>query len=133
MTPTMPRPTAVGYASASDPETLDQQRHAVTEHARIEGYALAQIVTDRFDGFTISQIVEAARLHEARLVIVPADTTLATASARLTHELEHHGAACVVIDDSAMSAVEPRSAATAPRLTDVLHRHTPRHAARTTP
>lgn len=132
MTPTMPRPIAVGYASASDPEALDQQRHAVTEHARIEGYALAQIVTDRFDTFTISQIVEAARLHEARIVIVPADTTLATASARLTHELEAHIAVCVVIDDTT-AAVEPRTTATAPRLTDVLHRHTPRHAARTIP
>lgn len=133
MTPTAPRPTAVGYASASAPEVLDEQRHAVTEHARVEGYALAQIVTDRFDTFTISQIVEAARLHDARLVIVPADTTLATAQARLTHELEPSRAACVVIDASAATAVEPRTAATAPRLTDALHRHTPRHAARTTP
>jgi hypothetical protein len=128
-----PRPTAIGYASASTPEVLDEQRHAVTEYARVEGYALAQIVTDRFDGFTISQIVETARLHQARLVIVPADTTLATAHTRLTQELEPSGAACVLIDACAAAALEPRTETTAPRLTDALHRPTPRHAARTSP
>ncbi|GAB3173068.1 hypothetical protein GCM10027059_43420 [Myceligenerans halotolerans] len=96
---------------------------------------MAQIVTDQCDGFTISQIIEAARLHEARLVIVPADTTLATARAQLGHELKPHGAACVVIDGPAMTAVEPATAAS--RLTDALGRHSlphmPRHAARTHP
>ncbi|MBE1874443.1 hypothetical protein [Myceligenerans pegani] len=132
MTSTTPRPTAVGYVSASDPEVLDAQRHAVTEYARVEGFALAQIVTDRFDGFTLSQVVQAARLHEARLVIVPADTTLATAHARLVHELEPDGAACTVIDASAAAAVQPRTDAVAPRLTDALRPRTARHAARTT-
>ncbi|GAB3165245.1 hypothetical protein GCM10027059_22670 [Myceligenerans halotolerans] len=124
-------PAAVGYVSAPDDEALCQQREAVTKHARAEGFALAQIVTDRFNGFTISQVLDAARVHDARLVIVPADTTLATARARIAHELEHSGAACAVIDDSTTSAVEPRTmTTTTPRLTDTLRRRTPRHAAR---
>ncbi|WP_460701509.1 hypothetical protein [Myceligenerans halotolerans] len=125
---------------------LDRQREVVTAFARAEGYALAQIVTDRWDGFTISQILDAARLHEARLVIVPAGTTLATSHARLAHQLEPAGATCVVIPDAAGArdglgvmpapatpVVEPGTATSAPRLSGPLGRHSlqPRHAART--
>lgn len=123
-------PAAVGYVSASDDEALTEQREAITEHARAAGYALAQIVTDRFNGFTISQVLDAARVHDARLVIVPADTTLATARARLAHDLEPCGAACAVIEDCAARTGEPGAVAVEPRLTEALRRRTPRHAAR---
>jgi hypothetical protein len=143
-----PAPVAVGYVSASAPEALDRQREAVTAYARVEGYALAQIVTDRRDGYTISQIVESARLHDARLVVVPTDTTLATVHDRLIHDLEPQGAACVVIGEPpaardgpdaarppASTAVGPATAIAAPRLTGASGRHflqhEPRHAART--
>ncbi|GAB3159789.1 hypothetical protein GCM10027059_06540 [Myceligenerans halotolerans] len=143
-----PAPVAVAYVSASDPCTLDAQREAITVYVRTEGYALAQIVTDRYDGFTISQIAETARLHQARLVVVPACTSLATVHARLTDELEPTGAVCVVIDQTpgardgpmatsppATTAVGPRTATATHRLTDALGRHSfqhsPRHAART--
>ncbi|MBE1875997.1 hypothetical protein [Myceligenerans pegani] len=141
-----PRPVAIGYVSSPDPAALDAQRDAVTDHARAEGYALAHILADRLDGYTISQVVETARLHKARLVIVPAGATLATAHAHLAHELEPCGAVCVVIDDApaardgpdpthapATAAAEPATATS--RLTDALGRHvrphTPRHAAST--
>ncbi|GAB3164677.1 hypothetical protein GCM10027059_21170 [Myceligenerans halotolerans] len=144
-----PAPVAVGYVSASDDGELDQQRATVTDYARTEGYALAQIVTDRFDGYTISQVLDAARRHEARLVTIPAATTLATAYALIAHELEPIGAACVVIGDTpeardgptathepATTAVEPGTPTAALRPTGALGRHalphTPRHAARTT-
>lgn len=122
---------AVGYVSSLDEAALDQQRAAVTEHARTGGFVLAQIVTDRFDGFTISQVLDVARVHDARLVIVPGATMLATARAWLAHELEPAGAVCVVIDDLATSGVEPETGATASRVTDTLQRCTPRYVTRT--
>jgi fructose-specific component phosphotransferase system IIB-like protein len=141
-----PVPIAIGYVSARDQNVLDEQRHAVTAYARVEGYALAHIVTDGFDRYTISQLVEAARLYDARLVIIPADTTLATVDGRLVHDLEPLNAGCVVIgkasaardgpdttSQTASTAAEP--AAAAPRPPDSLgrhfHQHEPRHAART--
>ncbi|MBE1877755.1 hypothetical protein [Myceligenerans pegani] len=132
-----PAPVAVGYVSARGQDTLDAQRDAVTEHARVEGYALAQIVTDRFDGHTISQLIDTARRHGAQAVIVPAATTLASARARLAHELEADGAVCLLIDQPATTAVDPETTTTkaSARLTDAFPRHasrpTPRHAART--
>jgi hypothetical protein len=143
-----PAPIAIGYASATDPAILDAQREAVTAYVRAEGYALAQIVTDRWDGFTISQLVEAARLHGARLVIIPAGTTLATVHDRLFHDLQPLQAVCVVIGEvsardgpevvarpPASTAVGPATAIAAPRLTSApgrhLLQHEPRHTART--
>ncbi|GAB3172547.1 hypothetical protein GCM10027059_42230 [Myceligenerans halotolerans] len=125
-----PAPVAVGYVSARDEGTLDAQRDAVTEHARAEGYALAQIVTDRFDGHTISQILDVAHRHDARAVIIPASTTLATTRTRLTHDLQPFGAICLVIDQPATTAVGPATTTTgAPRLTNAF----PRHSSRPTP
>lgn len=110
-----PSRVAVGYVCAVDVPTLGDQREAVIDYARAEGLTLAQVVTDPFDGFTISQVVETARLHDARLVIVPAQARLATVRARVTHELEPHGAACVVIGDAAATGGRPRFTDATPR------------------
>lgn len=103
-----PSRVAVGYVCAVGGPALGEQREAVADYAKAEGIALAQIVTDRFDGFTISQVVETVRLHDARLVIVPAQARLATVRTRVTHELEPYGAACVVIGDAAASTARPQ-------------------------
>lgn len=113
-----PSPVAVGYVCAIEGSALDAQRDAVTDYARDEGLALAQIVTDRFDTFTISQVVQTAKLHNARLVILPAQTRLASVRSRVAHELEPDGAVSVVIGATGLDTV-PRS-----RLTDALPRRT---------
>jgi len=119
-----PTPVAVGYVCAPEGERLDEQRDAVTDYARVEGLALAQIVTDRFDTFTISQVVQTATFHDARLVIVPAEARLASVGNRVSHELEPDGAVCVVIGGP-QPDTERRS-----RLTDALPRRaTPTHTA----
>jgi hypothetical protein len=110
---------AVAYVCAGEAADLDQQRAAVKGYARDEGLALAQILTDRFDGFTISQLVQTARFHDARLVIIPADARLATARARVAADLESHGAVCVVIGEkpAATTTERPRLAEALPRCT----------------
>lgn len=116
---TGPGPVAVAYVCAKEAADLDQQRTAVTGYARDEGLALAQIMTDRFDGFTISQLVETARFHDARLVIIPADARLATARVRVAADLESQGAACIVIGEKPAATTTGR-----PRLAEALPRRT---------
>ncbi|MCF4122999.1 hypothetical protein L1785_18650 [Antribacter sp. KLBMP9083] len=101
-----PAPVAVGYVCGRDAASLDRQRDAVTGHAREEGFALAQVVIDRFDTFTISQVVQAARLHDARVVIMPADVRLASVHRRVRRELERHGATCVVVGGGSGATVQ---------------------------
>ncbi|WP_125776180.1 hypothetical protein [Antribacter gilvus] len=92
----------------------------MTDYAQVEGLALAQIVTDRFDTFTISQVVQTAKFHNARLVILLAQARLASVRSRVALELEPEGATCVVIGDPA-----PRAEQRQARLTDSLPRRTP--------
>ncbi|WP_125778124.1 hypothetical protein [Antribacter gilvus] len=114
-----PSPVAVGYVCAPEGDALEGQRDAVTDYARVEGLALAQIVTDRFDTFTISQVVQTAKFHNARLVILPAQARLASVRRRVALELEPDGATCVVIGDARPNEQRPA------RLTDSLPRRTP--------
>ncbi|GAB4084026.1 hypothetical protein GCM10028784_06560 [Myceligenerans cantabricum] len=109
-----PSPVAVAYLCAREDGALDAQRDAVTKYARAEGLALAQVVTDRFDTFTISQVVQAVRFHDASLLVLPGDARLATARHRLVHELEPDGAACTVLGET------PDQAAGRARLADAL-------------
>ncbi|WP_125774326.1 hypothetical protein [Antribacter gilvus] len=112
-------PVAVGYVCAPEGEALDGQRDAVTDYARVEGLALAQIVTDRFDTFTISQVVQTAKFHNAHLVIVPAQARLASMRSRVAHELATEGGACIIIGNS------PPGKERRPRLTEALPRRIP--------
>ncbi|MCF4119967.1 hypothetical protein L1785_03150 [Antribacter sp. KLBMP9083] len=119
-----PSPVAVGYVCAPEGAGLDEQRDAVTEYARAEGLALAQVVTDRFDTFTISQVVQTVRYHDANVLVVAAGARLSTARPRLVHELEPDGASCVVLGHT------PDATARRSRLTDTLPRRaTPTHTA----
>ncbi len=88
---------AIGYVYGADDALLTWQRTEVARYVEAEGLALAEMLHDTGDGFTISQIVEAAQLLHARQVLLPADAHLADAHARLTLELSGHGAVCVVI------------------------------------
>ncbi|MBL0886200.1 hypothetical protein [Myceligenerans indicum] len=115
-----PSPVVVAYVCAREDDELDAQRNAVTQYARAEGLALAQVVTDRFDTFTISQVVQAVRFHDASLLVLPTDARLASARTRLVQELEPDGAACTVLGDT------PDQTAGRARLTDALPHRTPR-------
>ncbi|MFD2024039.1 MULTISPECIES: hypothetical protein [Promicromonospora] len=94
------RPTALAYVSGPTEQALHDQRAVVTEHAAAEGLALERIVTDQFDMLTITQLVATARVCDARVVLIPAGARMAEASARVTRDLEPHGAVCVVIGQS---------------------------------
>lgn len=91
------RPLALGYVGASQQAERDRQNEAVSGHAREEGFALADVLVDVRDGFTISAVVAAALLHEAKAVILPAETSMAAACKRLMAELTPHGVICHVI------------------------------------
>lgn len=114
---TEPKPLAVGYVCASDDEALARQRRAVVAYARDEDLALADVLADVRDGYTISQVVEAARLHGARYVLVAGEARMAEARSRVTTELEPHGAACVVVGPLPATARPPaaRPISTLPR------------------
>lgn len=89
-----PAPVAVGYVAGL--ATSDQQK-AVVDYATAEGIALAEVITDQNDILTISQVVEAARLHDAKLLLLPDDAPLSTALHGIEHSLSKHGAVCVVV------------------------------------
>ncbi len=101
------RPTAIGYVSGPDSAALDRQRDLVTRHAQVEGLALERIMTDRFDGFTISQLVADVLATDARFVLIPDGVRMADAQARVALDLEAYGAACVVIGEAQEPAEQP--------------------------
>ncbi|GAB3175891.1 hypothetical protein GCM10027059_49930 [Myceligenerans halotolerans] len=67
---------------------------------------MASVLVDTRDGFTISELVAAALLHEAKAVILPAETSIAAARNRLMAELTPHGAACHVIGTTTRTPLE---------------------------
>ncbi|WP_125777966.1 hypothetical protein [Antribacter gilvus] len=89
-----PASVAVGYVSGT--ETADQ-RKALADYAAAEGIALAEVITDRADTITITQIVEATALHEAKLLLLPDDAALCLARRGIQHSLAKMGATCVVV------------------------------------
>lgn len=92
------RPVAIGYVCGADDASVKQQRSDVTRYTEAEGLALAEVLHDESDGFTISQIVQAAHLRHATQVVLPADVQLVMARSRLVHDLAEQGAVCVVLD-----------------------------------
>ena len=103
-----PKPVAIGYVYGADDSLVTQQRAEVTRYVEAEGLALAEILHDTGDGFTISQIVEAAQLRHASQVLLPADAQLADARHRLTQDLADHGAVCVVIGEQPPTSTRPQ-------------------------
>lgn len=103
-----PRPVAIGYVCGADDSLVTQQLAEVTRYVEAEGLALAEVLHDTGDGFTISQIVEAAQLRHASQVLLPADAHLADARHRLTQDLADHGALCVVIGEQPPASARPR-------------------------
>jgi hypothetical protein len=103
-TPTSPRPVAVGYARDG------VQRVEVQGYAEAQGYRLVEVVEDRRDTATISQIAQHARDAQAHVVILPGAALLSAARNRLEKELARLGAACVVLGapNSPTSAVFER-------------------------
>lgn len=91
------RPTAIAYVSGEAKKVLDDQCRVVADYAKAEGFALEHVVEDQLDGFTISQLVADALAWDVRVVLIPAAARMAEAQARVTRDLEPHGAVCVVI------------------------------------
>lgn len=94
------RPTALAYVSGPTEQGLDDQRSVLSAYAKAEGLALEPDLTDPLDMLTISQLVATALACSTRIVLVAAGARMAEAHARLTHDLEPHGAVCVVIGQS---------------------------------
>lgn len=92
-----PRPVAVGHVYGADALVVKRQRAEVTRYAEAEGLALADVLHDRRDRLTTSQIVDAARQLGAAVVVVLSRSRLAGAFARLASELEQHGIRCVLL------------------------------------
>ncbi|MEV0952668.1 hypothetical protein [Promicromonospora sp. NPDC050249] len=97
---TGPRPIALGYVAARTTLEIDHQLREVADYVAAEGLALAEILDDRRDGLTISQVTQAARAHGANVVVVPSDARLAEAYTRLAYELERHGMRCILLGDA---------------------------------
>lgn len=97
---TGPRPIALGYVAARTTLEIDHQLREVADYVSAEGLALAEILDDRRDGLTISQVTQAARAHGANVVVVPSDARLAEAYTRLAYELERHGMRCILLGDA---------------------------------
>lgn len=105
-----PRPVAIGYVCGSDDSLVKRQHADVTRYIEAEGLALAEMLHDKGDGFTISQVVEAAQLRHATQVVLPADARLVVARSRLTDDLAEHGAVCVVLDRPGPEDADPGAA-----------------------
>lgn len=103
------RPTAIAYVSGQTKRALDHRCRVVTNHAAAEGLALEHIVRDRFEAVTIDQLVTHALARGASVLLMPAGTRLAEAQTRLTHDLEPHGAVCVVIGQRPRPAAPQRA------------------------
>ncbi|WP_454859599.1 hypothetical protein [Promicromonospora soli] len=97
------RPTAIAYVSGPA-AALEHQRDAATHYARAEGLALERFIDDVPDEVTISQLVEAALACGVRVVLIPAGARMAAVQERVMHDLEPHGAVCIVIDQSRATA-----------------------------
>jgi hypothetical protein len=106
-----PRPVAIGYVCGADESLVKRQHADVTRYIDAEGLALAEMLHDTGDGFTISQIVQAARLRHATQVVLPADARLVVARNRLTDDLAEHGAVCVVLHRPDPENADPGAAA----------------------
>ncbi|WP_454860115.1 hypothetical protein [Promicromonospora soli] len=107
----VPRPVAIGYVCGADDSLVKRQHADVTRYIEAEGLALAEILHDTGDGFTISQIVQAAQLRHARQVVLPADARLVVARNRLIDDLAEHGAVCVVLDQPDPKNTDPGASA----------------------
>jgi hypothetical protein len=105
-----PRPVAIGYICGADDFLVKRQHADVTRYIEAEGLALAEMLHDKGDGFTISQIVQAAQLRHATQVVLPADARLVVARNRLTDDLAEHGAVCVVLDRRDPENADPGAA-----------------------
>lgn len=116
-----PKPTAIGYVCGLPGRELEQQRKAIAAYAEAEGLALADVLHDESDACTISQLVDAARLHDATRVILPAGVRLAEAREGIDRDLAEHRAVCVVV-----GGPDADHAARPPRTIPVLARP-PRH------
>lgn len=108
------RPVALGYVAARGSTDTADQRDLVTAYASAEGLALADVLDHHRDALTISQIADTARLRGATGVIVPGQSRLASAYARLAYELEQHGIRCVLIGATPGKPVLPGSIMTSP-------------------
>jgi hypothetical protein len=79
----VPKPIALGYACGPAGVELQRQFVTITAYAAVEGLTLADVLHDESDACTISQLVQAARQHDAAHVILPpgfASQTLAPGS-----------------------------------------------------
>jgi hypothetical protein len=119
-----PKPTAIGYVCGRPGRELEQQHAAISTYAGAEGMTLADVLHDESDACTISQLVDAARLHDAARVILPAGVRLAEARQGIDRDLAEHRAVCVVVggpdaDDAAHPALTIPVLAGSPRHTEV--------------
>ncbi|MFC8797263.1 hypothetical protein ACFT2C_05995 [Promicromonospora sp. NPDC057138] len=92
-----PKPTAVGYVCGPPGRELEQQHTAIATYTEVEGLALADVLHDESDACTISQLADAARLHDATRVILPAGVRLAEARQGIDRDLAEQRAVCVVV------------------------------------
>lgn len=102
-----PKPVALGYTCGPDRAEVQRQVATITAYAATEGLTLADLLHDESDACTISQLVQAARQHDAVRVILPAGVRLADVRVGLERDLAEHHATCVVLttddDDLATS------------------------------
>lgn len=120
-----PKPTAIGYVCGPPGLDLEQQRAAISTYADAEGMTLADVLHDESDACTISQLVDAARLHDATRVILPAGVRLAEARRGIDRDLAEHRAVCVVVggpdaDHAAYTPLTIPVLARPPRPTEVI-------------
>lgn len=108
------RPVALGYVAGRSAIGAAEQRALVTEYASAEGLALADVLDDHRDGLTISQIADAAQLRGVAAVIIPGQSRLASAYARLAYELEQQGIRCVLIGATTGKPARPGKIIAAP-------------------
>lgn len=92
-----PKLTVFGYVCGPRGDGLEQQRTAIASYAEAEGLTLAEVLHDESDACTISQLVEAARLHDAARVVLPAGVRLAEARQGIDRDLAERDAICVVL------------------------------------